>query len=136
METQLGAAGDFAWAYVIAHEVGHHVQRQLGTSEEVTRLQRDDPSQANALSVRLELQADCYAGVWAHSVFAAGDIDKGDLGEAIRASAAVRRRPASAQGRRPGEPGLLHARQLRAAHGVVQHGSRERRAGRLRHVLA
>jgi uncharacterized protein len=58
---------------VIAHEVGHHVQQQLGTSDEVSRLQQDDPSQANALSVRLELQADCYAGVWAHSVFAAGE---------------------------------------------------------------
>ena len=89
METQLGAPGDFAWAYVIAHEVGHHVQQQLGTSEEVSRLQRDDPSNGNALSVRLELQADCYAGVWAHTVFAAGDLERGDIREAIRASAAV-----------------------------------------------
>jgi uncharacterized protein len=89
METQLGAPGDFAWAYVIAHEVGHHVQQQLGTSDEVNRLQRDSPSDANALSVRLELQADCYAGVWAHSVFAAGDLEKGDVREAIRASGAV-----------------------------------------------
>src|SRR5215208_3364232 len=56
MENQLGAPGDFAWAYVIAHEVGHHVEEQLGTSVEVSRLQREDPSQANALSVRLELQ--------------------------------------------------------------------------------
>jgi predicted metalloprotease len=55
----------------------------------VSRLRRDDPSQANAPSVRLELQADCYAGVWAHSVFAAGDLDKGDVREATRASAAV-----------------------------------------------
>jgi uncharacterized protein len=89
METKLGAPGDFAWAYVIAHEVGHHVQQQLGTSEEVSRMHRDNPSDANALSVRLELQADCYSGVWAHSVFAAGDLDRGDVREAIRASAAV-----------------------------------------------
>ena len=89
METQLGAPGDFAWAYVIAHEVGHHVQQQLGTNDEVSRLQRESPDEANALSVRLELQADCYAGVWAHSVFAAGDLEKGDVREAIRASAAV-----------------------------------------------
>ena len=89
METQLGAPGDFAWAYVIAHEVGHHVQQQLGTSEEVSRLQRESPDEANALSVRLELQADCYSGVWAHSVFAAGDLESGDVREAIRASAAV-----------------------------------------------
>ena len=89
MERQLGASGDFAWAYVIAHEVGHHVQQELGTSEEVQRLRREQPDKANALSVRLELQADCYSGVWAHSIFAAGDLDKGDVQEAIRASAAV-----------------------------------------------
>ncbi len=89
METQLGAPGDFAWAYVIAHEVGHHVQQQLGTNAEVSRLQRENPDEANALSVRLELQADCYSGVWAHSVFAAGDLEKGDIREAISASAAV-----------------------------------------------
>ena len=89
MERELGAPGDFAWAYVIAHEVGHHVQQELGTSDEVNRLRREQPDQANALSVRLELQADCYSGVWAHSVFAAGDLEKGDVQEAIRASAAV-----------------------------------------------
>ena len=89
MERQLGASGDFAWAYVIAHEVGHHVQQELGTSGEVDRLRREQPDEANALSVRLELQADCYSGVWAHSVFAAGDLEKGDVQEAIRASAAV-----------------------------------------------
>jgi uncharacterized protein len=89
MESKLGAPGDFAWAYVIAHEVGHHVQQQLGTSDEVSRLQRQTPGDSNALSVRLELQADCYAGVWAHTVFAAGDLDKGDVREALRAAAAV-----------------------------------------------
>ncbi len=89
MESKLGAPGDFAWAYVIAHEVGHHVQKELGTSDEVTRMQQENRGDANALSVRLELQADCYAGVWAHSVFAAGDLEKGDVREAIRASAAV-----------------------------------------------
>ena len=87
MERQLGAPGDFAWAYVIAHEVGHHVQNLRGTNDDVRRLQREDPDQANPLSVRLELQADCYAGVWAHSVF--DQLDDGDLEEAIRASEAV-----------------------------------------------
>jgi uncharacterized protein len=87
MASQLGASGDFAWAYVIAHEVGHHVQSLRGTSEEVRRLQRADPDQANALSVRLELQADCYAGVWAHAVF--DQLDQGDVEEAIAASEAV-----------------------------------------------
>ena len=65
MERQLGAPGDFAWAYVIAHEVGHHVQNLPGTNQEVDGLSRDDPDRANELSVRTELQADCYAGVWA-----------------------------------------------------------------------
>ena len=87
MERQLSASGDFAWAYVIAHEVGHHVQQQLGTSQEVSRIRQDDPDRANAASVRLELQADCYAGVWAHAVFDA--LDPGDVDEAIRASEAV-----------------------------------------------
>ena len=87
MERQLGAPGDFAWAYVIAHEVGHHVQHLRGTSDEVQRLRREDPDAANALSVRLELQADCYAGVWAHAVFE--QLDPGDLEEAIAASEAV-----------------------------------------------
>jgi predicted metalloprotease len=89
MASQLGASGDFAWAYVIAHEVGHHVQQLLGTSDEVRRLQQRDPGDANELSVRLELQADCYAGVWAHTVFAAGDLEAGDVDEAVGASEAV-----------------------------------------------
>jgi predicted metalloprotease len=89
MERQLGAPGDFAWAYVIAHEVGHHVQQQLGTSDRVRRLQSRSPGAANELSVRLELQADCYAGVWAHTVYAAGDLEQGDVREATTAAAAV-----------------------------------------------
>ena len=89
MKRQLGAPGDFAWAYVIAHEMGHHVQRLTGTSSEVDRLGRDDPGRANELSVRQELQADCYAGVWASTVFAAGDLEPGDLDEAFTAAEAV-----------------------------------------------
>jgi predicted metalloprotease len=89
MERQLDAPGDFAWAYVIAHEVGHHVQHVLGTSDEVRRLQRQSPDEANPLSVRLELQADCYSGVWAHGVFEAGDLDATDIPEAMRAAQAV-----------------------------------------------
>ena len=89
MSQRLGAPGDFAWAYVIAHEMGHHVQQQLGTSDEVQRLQAEDRSQINPLSVRLELQADCYAGVWAHHVYRAGDLEAGDVEEAITASEAV-----------------------------------------------
>jgi predicted metalloprotease len=89
MQQQLQASGDFAWAYVIAHEVGHHVQEQLGTSDEVGRIRRDDPGRANEASVRLELQADCYAGVWAQTVFEAGALEPGDVEEAMRASEAV-----------------------------------------------
>jgi uncharacterized protein len=89
LQNKLSAGGDFAWAYVIAHEMGHHVQQQLGTSEEVTRLQQDQREDANELSVRLELQADCYAGVWGHTVYKQGDLDKGDVREALRAAGAV-----------------------------------------------
>jgi hypothetical protein len=89
MERQLGAPGDFAWAYVIAHEVGHHVQNITGTNDEVAQLEGSDPDSRNELSVRTELQADCYAGVWAATVFAAGDLREGDLDEAFTASEAV-----------------------------------------------
>jgi predicted metalloprotease len=89
MRRELGAGGDFAWAYVIAHEMGHHVQNVLGTSDEVDSQRRSDPSAANELSVRLELQADCYAGVWAHGVYAAGQLEAGDLDEAFNAAEAV-----------------------------------------------
>ena len=87
MAQQLGASGDFAWAYVIAHEVGHHVQQQLGIESDVRRLQRQDPGQANDLSVRMELQADCFAGVWAHKV--QRDLEPGDADEALGAASAV-----------------------------------------------
>ena len=89
MQQQLGASGDFAWAYVIAHEMGHHVQTQTGTSDQVRELQRQNPDQANQLSVRQELQADCYAGVWANTVFQEGALEEGDLEEAFAASEAV-----------------------------------------------
>jgi predicted metalloprotease len=89
MAEQLGAQGDFAWAYVIAHEMGHHAQQQLGTSDEVRRLGGEQPSKRNELSVRQELQADCYAGVWANAVYRRGDLEPGDVDEAVNASEAV-----------------------------------------------
>ncbi len=89
MQQQLGASGDLAWAYVIAHELGHHVQQQLDTEEQVRAAQREDPSQANELSVRMELQADCYAGIWAHRVYQQGDLEDGDLEEALGAAESV-----------------------------------------------
>ena len=87
MSNSLGAQGDFAWAYVIAHEMGHHVQQQLGTSDRVSDLQRKNPGDRNALSVRLELQADCYSGVWASTVYK--QLEAGDVEEAMNASRAV-----------------------------------------------
>jgi uncharacterized protein len=89
MERQLGGGGDFAWAYVIAHEMGHHVQNELGTNDRVAKLSQEDPDSANGLSVRTELQADCYAGVWAATVFAAGDLERGDLDEAFTTAEAI-----------------------------------------------
>ena len=89
MKRQLNASGDFAWAYVIAHEVGHHVQNLRGTEREVASETRSSPGDANELSVRTELQADCYAGVWASTVFKAGDLEQGDLDEAFNAAEAV-----------------------------------------------
>ncbi|WP_163922241.1 neutral zinc metallopeptidase [Photobacterium sp. Alg240-V54] len=87
---KLGAPGDFAFAYVIAHEVGHHVQKLLGTSDKVSQLQRrSDKRTANQLSVKLELQADCYAGVWGHYVNQQGMLDEGDLEEGLNAASAV-----------------------------------------------
>ena len=84
---RFGAPGDFAQAYVLAHEIGHHVQHVLGISNEVRRAQQGNPGEANALSVRLELQADCFAGVWASTV--PHMIEPGDLQEGLTAAAAI-----------------------------------------------
>jgi predicted metalloprotease len=83
------APGDFAEAYVLAHELGHHVQHLTGISDEVQVAMQRDPASANALSIRLELQADCLAGVWGRSTYERGLLERGDLDEAIRAAAAV-----------------------------------------------
>jgi hypothetical protein len=86
----LGASGDFAQAYVIAHEVGHHVQTLLGISDDVRSQQaRSSEAETNALQVRMELQADCLAGVWAHDVAQAGLLEAGDVDEALTAAAAI-----------------------------------------------
>jgi len=88
LKVRHGAPGDFAQAYVIAHEVGHHVQTLLGISQQVQQLGRGkSKAQVNALSVRQELQADCFAGVWGH--LAKNPLDPGDLEEALRAATAI-----------------------------------------------
>jgi uncharacterized protein len=89
LDRRFGAPGDFAQAYVIAHELGHHVQHLLGTDERVRDAQRSNPGTANQLSVRLELQADCYAGVWAHSAAERGKLETGDVEEGLGAASAV-----------------------------------------------
>jgi predicted metalloprotease len=91
LETEFAAQGDFAKAYVIAHEVGHHVQTLLGTSDQVRAAQqRGSEAEANALSVRMELQADCFAGIWAHYADSARQlVEAGDIDEALNAASAV-----------------------------------------------
>ena len=93
LENRMGAGGDFARAYVIGHEVGHHVQNLLGTSAKVQQARQQMPeSQGNQLSVKLELQADCYAGIWVHhseQISKGIKLEEGDIEEAITAAAAV-----------------------------------------------
>jgi len=92
MRSKLGAPGQFAQAYVVAHEVGHHVQEQLGITEKVDALrQRETPAQANAMSVRVELQADCFAGVWAkRSQSEMGwRLEPGDIDSALNAASQI-----------------------------------------------
>ncbi|MEA5448146.1 neutral zinc metallopeptidase [Leptolyngbya sp. CCNP1308] len=91
LQVNLGAPGDFAQAYVIAHEVGHHVQNLLGVSSQVQRAQqRISTAQANDLSVRLELQADCFAGVWANRAQRSREIlEEGDIEEALNAASQI-----------------------------------------------
>jgi predicted metalloprotease len=88
LKARFGAqGGDFAMAYVVGHEFGHHIQTVLGISERVQQISQQDPGQRNPLSVRQELQADCFAGVWANS--ATSDLEAGDIEEALSAAAAV-----------------------------------------------
>jgi uncharacterized protein len=102
---RLGATGEFAVAYVIAHEVGHHVQRQLGILEHVRgQQQRLSEADANALQVRVELQADCYAGVWAHYADRDGLLRPGDLQDGLDAAAAVGSDHLARQAGRPIQP--------------------------------
>jgi predicted metalloprotease len=113
---RFGAAGDFAQAYVVAHEVGHHVQNLLGLAERVRAAQQRDPSSAGALSVRMELQADCLAGAWGHDVSGRGRLDPGDVEEGLRAAAAV------------GDDRIQRATTGRVRPERFTHGSAEQRA--------
>jgi predicted metalloprotease len=126
LHRKLGAPGDFAQAYVLAHELGHHVQTILGVESQVRRRQSSDPAAANALSVRMELQADCFAGVWGnHANQAPGgvDLDPGDIDEGLRAAAAI------------GDDRLQRMQGGRIAPERFTHGTSEQRAQWLRRGL-
>jgi predicted metalloprotease len=124
LDQRFGAPGDFAQAYVIAHEIGHHVQNLLGLSERVQGArQRAGRAEANALSVRLELQADCYAGVWGHYAAQHDLLDPGDAEEGLRAAAAI------------GDDRLQRQSQGRVVPESFTHGSSEQRMTWLRRGL-
>ena len=89
LKQRFGAQGDFAQAYVIAHEIGHHVQNLLGIERQVRAQQQRNPGAANELSVRMELQADCFAGIWGHSTGQREVLERGDVEEGLNAAAAI-----------------------------------------------
>ena len=116
MRRKLGGGGDFAYAYVIAHEVGHHIQNLLGILPRVEQMKRRASERdANALSVRVELQADCFAGVWAFHIQQMGRLDQGDVEEAMNTAAAS------------GDDKLQKAGQGYAVPDSFTHGSSEQR---------
>jgi predicted metalloprotease len=124
LDQRFGAPGDFAQAYVVAHEVGHHVQNLLGVNAQVSRLQQQaSRAEANALSVRLELQADCYAGLWGHYAARQNLLDPGDVDEGLRAAAAI------------GDDRLQGETQGRVVPESFTHGTSEQRAEWLRQGL-
>ena len=124
LETRFGAPGDFAQAYVVAHEVGHHIQTITGVSERVhSARQSMSERQANQLSVRQELQADCYAGVWGHYAARRNLLDPGDAEEGLRAAAAI------------GDDRLQRQTQGRVVPESFTHGSSEQRVEWLRRGL-
>ena len=89
LRERFGAPGDFAQAYVLAHEIGHHVQNVLGIERKFRALQQRNPGAAKALSVRMELQADCFAGLWGNGTAQRGILEKGDVEEGLNAAAAI-----------------------------------------------
>ncbi|HEX4167900.1 MAG TPA: neutral zinc metallopeptidase [Bryobacteraceae bacterium] len=123
LRSRFGAKGEFAQAYVIAHEIGHHIQKILGIEPRVRRLQENNPSAANPLSVRLELQADCFAGVWAHTTAQRKMIDESDVNSALGAAAAV------------GDDRIQRMARGRVSPENFTHGSSAQRTGWFRHGL-
>jgi uncharacterized protein len=89
LKRRFGAPGEFAQAYVLAHEIGHHIQKLIGVESKVRQFQQRNPGSANALSVQMELQADCFAGIWAHSTQQRNLLEQGDVESALGAASAV-----------------------------------------------
>ncbi len=123
LRRRFGAPGDFAQAYVIAHEVGHHVQNLLGIEREVRTLQSQNPGAVNDLSVRMELQADCFAGVWGNSTSERGTLESGDVEEGLAAAGAI------------GDDRIQRQTQGYVAPESFTHGSAQQRVGWFRKGL-
>jgi predicted metalloprotease len=124
LDQRFGAPGDFAQAYVVAHEVGHHIQTLTGVSERVSAARRQvGGAEANSLSVRQELQADCYAGVWGNYASQKGLLEPGDVEEGLRAAAAI------------GDDRLQRQSQGRIVPESFTHGSSEQRVSWLKRGL-
>ena len=136
LERQLGANGDFAAAYVVAHEIGHHVQNELGILGRTNEIRRQvSPAEANAISVRVELQADCFAGLWARAADEQlGTVEPGDHRGGDGGGPSDRRRHAAAERRTGAAAAHLHARDERAADALVLPGLQHRRPLGLRHL--
>ncbi len=134
LRSRFGAPGEFAEAYVIAHEFGHHVQTLLGIAEKVRRTQAERPSMGNELSVRLELQADCLAGVWGHSTSERNILEKGDVESGLAAASAVGDDRIQKGNDRARKPRDVDSRLVQGTHGVVHAGIPDRSGRRLRHV--
>jgi len=115
LKQRLGAPGDFAQAYVIAHEVGHHVQNLTGQFRKMQAARNASAAERNRVSVRMELQADCYAGVWGHYAGTMKQLDDGDLAEALNAASAI------------GDDRLQKQAQGRVVPESFTHGSSEQR---------
>ena len=123
LDQRFGAPGDFARAYVVAHEVGHHVQTLIGVTQEASSLRQNNSRQANAVSVRVELQADCLAGVWGYYAAQRGLLEPGDAEDGLRAAAAI------------GDDRLQQEGQGRVVPESFTHGSSQQRVEWLRRGL-
>jgi predicted metalloprotease len=126
--------GDFAQAYIVGHEFGHHVQNLLGISQRVHAADQQDPASKNARSVRIELQADCLAGVWAHSVYSRGEVTRDDLNHALKTAAVIGDDFQSRMAGHTVDPLAVDPRLVRAKADLARTGLRGGRPWRLRHL--